>query len=217
MNLFVPKEHKKMLRSQIINLLAHHSKFKSYLEIGIYDKARNFNLIQIPRKVGVDPNPVYKATHVMTSDEFFEKHSDKTFDCVFIDGLHLDEQVRRDIDHALAVLNPGGAIVIHDCNPPTKWHQRTPFEGGPHPWNGTVWKAWMWHRINSPNLNMYVVDSDWGVGIIQKGEQQCYKIGTKIDPYDYSILENDRIAALNLISVDEFKKRLISIAAIPQA
>lgn len=195
-----------MLRSQIINLLATTHNYRTYLEIGIYDKARNFDLIQIPRKIGVDPNPIYKATHVMTSDEFFAQNPDKTFDCIFIDGLHLEEQVQRDIDNSLKALNPGGAIVIHDCNPPTEWHQRTPFEGGPHAWNGTVWRAWMWHRINSPDLQMYVVDTDWGVGVIHKGKQDCYKLKKK--KLEYSLLEKDRGKALNLISVEDFKQLL---------
>lgn len=194
-----------MLRSQIINLLAQRNKYRNYLEIGVYDKARNFNLIQISHKIGVDPNPVYKASHVMTSDEFFAQNPDKTFDCIFIDGLHLEDQVRRDIDNSLKALNSGGAIVVHDCNPPTEWHQRTPFEGGPNAWNGTVWRAWMWHRINSPNLQMYVVDTDWGVGVIQRGKQNCYKLKKK--SFDYSLLEKDRVKALNLISIDEFKQR----------
>jgi hypothetical protein len=40
----------------------------------------------------------------MTSDEFFEINK-STYDIIFIDGLHIDEQVERDIINGLKILN----------------------------------------------------------------------------------------------------------------
>jgi predicted O-methyltransferase YrrM len=68
--------------------------------------------------IGVDPNQ--GVTLRMTSDEFFAANQ-FTFDIVFIDGLH--DQVAKDIENSLRVLNPGGIIVMHDCNPTTKISQ----------------------------------------------------------------------------------------------
>lgn len=48
---------------------------------------------------------------------------------------------------------------------------------------------------------MCVVNSDWGIGIIQKGKQVCY---SKPEKLTYGLLDEDRINLLNLISVNNF-------------
>ena len=48
---------------------------------------------------------------------------------------------------------------------------------------------------------MSCVNCDWGVGIINRGFQNKYKTVKKID---YSLLEENRLKLLNLISVKEF-------------
>ena len=58
----------------------------------------------------------------MTSDEFFSQNKE-TFDLIFIDGLHIHEQVLKDIDNSLNVLNENGVILLHDCLPAKIWHQ----------------------------------------------------------------------------------------------
>ena len=47
----------------------------------------------------------------------------KQYDVIFIDGLHLEKQVIKDIGHALQHLNKNGTIVLHDCKPGSKFHQ----------------------------------------------------------------------------------------------
>ena len=96
---------------------------------------------------------------------------DLKFDVIFIDGLHLAEQVDKDIEHALMYVKEDGFIVLHDCNPPIFWHSReeyryifTPAEGN---WNRTTWKAFLKWRTNR-SLYSCCVDTDWGVGIISK-------------------------------------------------
>ena len=84
-------------RSAIINHLIHKNKLKYYLEIGVRD-LKNFNKIMVSHKLGVDPLPIKKDRRVITttSDEFFSKNV-KFFDLIFIDGLHLEHQVDKDI------------------------------------------------------------------------------------------------------------------------
>ena len=91
---------------------------------------------------------------------------------------------------------------MHDCNPPTAFHQRAVYEvNGKFPtWNGTVWKAWVEARCNNPNLSMAVANTDWGVGIIQRGAQTLYP--TKPQEIDYEKFNADRETILNLISVE---------------
>ena len=48
---------------------------------------------------------------------------------------------------------------------------------------------------------MCVVNSDWGLGIIQKGNQVCYPKPGKLT---YGLLDEDRINLLNLLSVNDF-------------
>ncbi len=61
----------------------------------------------------------------------------------FIDGLHTEEQVDKDVENSLKHLSPNGTIMLHDCNPPTEWHQRSyeDFCSNPCEWNGTCWRS----------------------------------------------------------------------------
>jgi SAM-dependent methyltransferase len=160
--------------------------------------------IMAHRKSSVDPDPEATAEYCMTSDKYF-RDNDETFDMIFIDGLHTGDQVRRDISNALAALNPGGFILLHDMNPPTAFHARDEYEvDGEFPtWNGTSWEGYAWHRKNSPQLSMCVVDTDWGVGVVQNGTQVPWGGNTE----DYTVLEANRKELLNLISVGEFLRR----------
>lgn len=155
------------MRWDIINDLIKKNGYKSYLEIGVYNKEWNFYKIICKHKVGVDPNPSVCATHAVTSDDYFASNKEK-FDIIFIDGLHHCDQVVKDIDNSLLHLNKGGTIVVHDCNPTTKAMQDVPRVQGE--WTGDVWKAWMIFR-RCPDLSMKVYDIDYGVGIIQEGKQ----------------------------------------------
>lgn len=195
-------------RTSIINYLITKYNLKNYLEIGVRDGV-NFNKIKIINKTGVDPDPTEECKtdkiEIMTSDDYFNKTKDsKKFDIIFIDGLHLMHQVDLDLENSLKHLNDNGFIIMHDCNPPTKFHQRenyeTRHERTPF-WNGTVWKSYVKLRMNNPNLKMNVVNCDWGVGVIQKGNQKCYE---KIDNFRYCHLKADRENMLNLISTYEF-------------
>ncbi len=55
-------------------------------------------------------DPGMGGTHRMTSDEFFRQYQGPPFDLIFIDGLHLSEQVLTDIKNALQWLSPGQVL-----------------------------------------------------------------------------------------------------------
>lgn len=215
-----------MQRWDIINDLINKNNYKSYLEIGYY-KGWSFDQVKCYDKTAVDPNPsktTYQETLPygkideewsmdeagvaalnysykvikLTSDDFFSK-SKKTYDIIFIDGLHESEQVYKDIINSLKVLNPGGTIVMHDCNPPKYEHTTSGIDGC---WTGDTYKALIQFRILHPH-NVFTVDTDWGVGII----------GDKIDGLVYSPFprvpeweefDKNRKEYLNLITVEEF-------------
>ena len=190
-------------RTTIINHLISKYKLNKYLEIGVR-KGDNFKNINIKFKKGVDPNPIYENEHLVkdTSDNFFSDNK-IIYDIIFIDGLHLEHQVDKDIANSLNCLSKNGFILLHDCNPPTKFHQRENYEfNGTFPaWNGTVWKSIVKLRMSNSNLQVCCVDCDWGVGIIRRGPSSLYK---KIENLNYENLETDRKNILNLISVKEF-------------
>jgi len=105
-----------MTRTDIINSLIGKIEAKSYLEIGVREPEGNYNKIVCENKVAVDPVPLGPGIIALTSDAFF-KQNESMFDVIFIDGLHVADQVERDIINSLAVLNPGGYIICHDMNP----------------------------------------------------------------------------------------------------
>lgn len=214
------EKSKKPSRTDIINfLLSTKQKDTYYLEIGVRNPEKNFNHIKARTKYSVDPGIEFIENPVdfkMTSDVFFQKLSKNEvlsnkirFDLIFIDGLHLANQVDKDIVNALKYIKEDGFIILHDCNPPTEWHSRelhsykhTPAEGH---WNGTTWKAFLKWRSN-PSINSCCIDSDWGVGVLSKN----YQIGKNIQPsnpfFEFSLLEANRTEYLNLIDFTKFKK-----------
>jgi hypothetical protein len=193
-----------MRRFDIINHMINLYGYKNYLEIGIRQK-KNFNRIIIETKHGVDPG--WDCTFKMTSDEFFEKN-EKNYDIIFIDGLHQHQQVMRDVSNSLKFLNENGTIIIHDCNPRRRSHQSKEYitkKGtGKGVWNGTVWRAFVRLRATRGDLEMTVVDTDHGVGIVKRGSQELLDV--REDQIKYSSLMRNRKKYLNLISVEEFLK-----------
>ncbi|SNS59077.1 Methyltransferase domain-containing protein [Ekhidna lutea] len=209
-------------RTEIINyLISFLDREVTYLEIGVRNPEENFNHIKAHTKYSVDPGlevKVNTADFPMTSDGFFEAldngdvlSKETKFDVIFIDGLHLANQVNKDIENALRYLTDDGFIVLHDCNPPSEWHARETYYYIDTPagsfWNGTTWKAFLKWRFN-PEVYSCCIDSDWGVGILS----QKHKIGNSIAPtnifYEYNDLKENRVELMNLIDFDQLKKSL---------
>ena len=157
-------------------------------------------------KDGVDPGLEYEhnpANYKMTSDEFFESiPKDKKWDVIFIDGLHLAQQVIKDVYNALDHLNEGGfivmQIVIHQMFGD---NERTTLSMGITILNGTTWKAYYALRITRTDLSMCCVDTDYGIGIIRRESQTLAPADNTF--YDYNVFQNNKNEYLNLITCDE--------------
>ena len=187
-------------RTNIINKLFEIYGFQSYLEIGVRIPAENFDLINAKSKHSVDPDPMGKCDYITTSDRFFENHAgDKTYDIIFIDGLHTAEQVYIDVINSIKHLNDGGFIVMHDCNPRKKLHQVLTM-------NGTVWKAFARLRMERADLKMYTIDTDWGIGLITRGRQELFPK----QEITFGMFVCNRKKLMQLISVDTFKKEYLN-------
>ncbi|MDO9213848.1 MAG: class I SAM-dependent methyltransferase [Methylococcales bacterium] len=197
-----------MYRFDIINHLIQRYDYQRYLEIGV-ETGEAFNNVQCAVKHGVDPFSD-NATFRIPSDEFFAMiHDDVEYDIIFVDGLHVEDQTQRDIENALLHLSDGGTIVVHDCNPPTEWHQRSyeDFLQKYSDWNGTTWRGFVNLRATRPDIEMCVVDTDWGCGIIRlDGEGQ--DVIDLPDNYSYTDFHARREEWLNLIPVEAFLQTL---------
>ncbi len=63
--------------------------------------------------------------------------------------------------------------MCHDMNPLNEASQTFPRVGKRGtPWNGDCWKAFVQLRMECDDLEMCVIDADWGLGIIRKGSQK---------------------------------------------
>ena len=214
--------NKKPVRSDVINFLISKNGGNNYLEIGVRNPDDNFNKIVCKNKYSVDPGIEFKSNPVdfkQTSDDFFNdflsgnisKLKNIKFDLIFIDGLHLADQVQRDIHHALQSICDDGYIVLHDCCPPSEYHAREDFNFKLSPaggsWNGTTWKAFYKARLN-PSLYSCCVDSDWGVGIIAKQPLLSCLNYLPCDEnlfYEFERMNKNRVKHLNLISFEGLK------------
>ena len=190
-----------MTRTEVLLTLVKRFNYKSYLEIGVQSGA-NFRAIPCAHKVGVDPDPRSDANVRLTSDEYFQRYTLK-FDLIFIDGLHEHAQVRRDIENSLHVLNPGGTIVCHDLNPASEAMQQVPRVQ--EEWTGDCWRAWMHFRHYAwlMNLQMFVIDTDYGCGIIQLGVASTQKV-PDTTLWSYAQFAERKQELLNLISPERF-------------
>ena len=199
-----------MNRWDIVNTFIKKNNYKRYLEIG-YGTGINFHKILLEDKTSVDRGDGVSAgdpfcKYLMPSSEFFSMAKSiglQKYDIVFIDGSHYCEDVIQDIKGSLDLLEEGGTIVMHDCNPEEEAHQVVP-DPRSGKWNGDVWKAFAHYRMTREDLNMYVVDPDEGCGVIQQGSQKLYSEISE-ESINYEFFEKNRKGLLNLLTVEEFE------------
>lgn len=226
-----------MDRTDIINSLIEKYNYTSYLEIGI-EKCQNFLKVNCKNKECVD-SFIFKddyignkditinyeseyyvydfieqniLTYKMDSDTFFNNNI-KTYDLIFIDGDHREQQVTKDIYNSLHCLNENGSILLHDSLP--EYDEMSLDERVTIGWQGSVYKSIL--KLNSiyEGLEYYTIDTDSGCCLIRKKEN--FKVRDSFDIYEdieYSDVFNKilvRNAALNVISVDEFNNMLNKI------
>ena len=158
-----------MHRTDIINALIEKHNYKTYLEIGI-STGDNFMGVKLKDKIGVDPELPYEHKDLIqtTSTDFFNSNI-KTFDLIFIDGLHHADQVEEDIVNAYSVLNKKGMILIHDVRPFDERSQRVPRETVS--WMGDVWRAWYgFINVYGHLIKTEFIEERAGIGAIYKNE-----------------------------------------------
>ena len=198
-----------MKRWDIINKFIEKNGYKTYLEVGLQSgMCRDYVNIPNENKTTIDPDTrSNNPTHLMTSDEFFNQN-DKTFDIIFIDGLHHGEQVLVDIENSLDVLNDGGVIFCHDMLPNNEDVQKVPRVQDI--WTGDCWKAWFKLRGIRKDLEMFIVESDWGVGVIKKGFQDIVEeLDMPLEKMTWELFtKHNALNNNNKLAVDLFQKQM---------
>lgn len=141
-----------------------------YLEIGVQTGTSLALAHDHTTVVGVDPAPqvdreVRRRPNVeiypQTADDFFaginRSHArTPAFDLAFIDGMHLIENVVRDLANVEEWMRPGGIIAIDDVLPyDPSIAGRVPLPGD---WAGDVWKIWPILAKWRPDLTITMVD-----------------------------------------------------------
>jgi len=183
-------------KAEIINRIVQEVGAISYLEIG-YGNGANFDKIECEVKLSIDPEakPTGKLQGVLyrkTSDEFFGINEDD-IDCVFIDGLHHCDQVRKDIINALKC--NAKAIILHDTIPTTEAHQIVPRKQ--LSWTGDCWRAVVGFKQSYPDVKLETYRSDYGLSVL-------YPEGKKVKKH----FENKEM------TYDEFKENEVTLLNI---
>ena len=201
-----------MERSDIINYLIKAYNYQSYLEVG-YGNGETFHKIELPleKKTGIDHRGPQGDPNLIriTAADYFKlnrKMGNKRYDLIFIDASHLCEDVENDLTNSLDCLVEEGTIVMHDCLPPNRYYQERKQSLYVSGWTGDTWKAFVKFRTLREDLNMYVVDTDYGCGVVRRGKQNTLDIDLDKD-LSYEIFEKNKTEWLNLITPEDFKKK----------
>jgi len=156
--------------------------------------------------------------------------ADRPFDIALVDSWHEYAPSWRDLQEGFRLIRPGGTLVVHDCLPPR------PAIAGPVPipgeWCGVSYQAYIDFVHSRNDLTFYTVDCDYGCGVIRK-KPHVTEFGQRArttlsmlrrlptrrlrrqwreakqaggeDVFAFVLV--NRVALLNLISVEEFLAR----------
>ncbi len=219
-----------MNRLTCLQTLIKQRKFNRYLEIGVANGQIFFNVNctvkmavdpdfmldnwRILGKIFVNPYNVFNRYFNKTSDDFFREdaprlYSKKKGQIALIDGMHEFAFALRDVENSLRNMTDDGVIILHDCNPLTseaacsfvEWKARG-FKGD---WSGDVWKTVLYLRACRPDLTTFVLDCDYGIGVVTKKPSEALSISKEdIDKFTFDDFSAHREKWLNLKPADYF-------------
>jgi hypothetical protein len=190
------------------------------LEIGVRNPDDCYNKINCNTKHSVDPGYENEKNNVdfkFTSDDFFnrlecgllELENNYKWDVIFIDGLHISNQVEKDVLNSLNHLSEDGFILLHDCNPFLYEYnyERVIEDYWGQGWNGTVWKVIYKLLCTREDLDVYTINTDEGVGLIKRGTGRKL-LEFENHYYEYKELHKNLEKHLNIITINELNNIL---------
>ncbi len=216
-----------MNRLDVIQALMRQKNLKNYLEIGV-ENGHIFFRIKSTFKIAVDPKFIFDASRRFgkaiinpynlnnqyfekTSDDFFAQDAQRVFSAkklqlALVDGMHEYQFALRDVENALNYMDDDGVIIMHDCNPQTAGAAGRFEDWEVGEWNGDVWRTIIHLRSQRPDLNVFVLDVDQGLGIVTKKTPEstvAFK-PAQIENLTYDELVQNREQWLNLKPADYF-------------
>ena len=102
----------------------------------------------------------------MTTDKFFKKNK-LMFDAIFIDASHEYEQVKKDFDNAMRVLNPGGTVFLHDTDPYSEEYMGPTFSNNAYLMNDYIENSGKYQYVTIPM-------DECGLSIVRKKTDNRY-------------------------------------------
>jgi len=231
--------HITLKKYDVVHALAKYYNYHSYLEIctattGNYfhkiDRSkfkRSFRLMYNCPADFDDGLPIdYRHSGFDISSSIKTIRDNKlSIDVCLVDGWHTYDNAFRDLEFAYDLLADGGALVVHDCLPPSLELASPNFMPGL--WCGVSYKAYVDFLLKNKLSDYFTGDTDYGCGIIYKkllqpyaGEHQHWASTknhireqlTKADGnYDkiYQLITENKIQLLNLISVNQFLENFV--------
>jgi hypothetical protein len=207
----------------LINWFAKEYNFSSYLEISTPTTGHYFDKVDptyIKTKECInyfvkEIDSLYKTSGntEMLDHNFsilpFENHlnriksKNQKFDVIFIDSFHTVDYTIRDLETALTLVSDRGIIIMHDCFPDKEsligpWHLGN--------WCGQTYEGYIRFLLTHNNLENFVMDIDYGCGIIRPFYKSEIKNDFVIDLNklnDWNYFWSNHKVLLNLISIDK--------------
>lgn len=194
---------------------------KNYLEIGV-ENGHIFFRVKSTFKVAVDPKFLFDFSRRLgkalinpynfnnqyfekTSDAFFAQDAQRVFSAkklqlALVDGMHEYQYALRDVENTLRYMQENGVVVMHDCNPQTAGAAGRFEDWEVGEWNGDVWRTIIHLRSQRPDLTVFVLDIDQGLGIVtrQKPDAMLDFTPAQIQALTYDELVQNREKWLNL-------------------
>ena len=160
-------------RYDLINYLIEKNKFLNYLEIGVFH-GDNIRLIKALHKDGVDPG----HEGIVAPEVTYPMTSDDFFELIKGHDIKYDIIFIDGLHHKEQV----------DKDIKNSLNHLVP--------NGYI-------LLNRPDLEVIVVDTDFGVGVVNFGKMTPYN---KLKDITWEYFQENKKELINLITVEEFKQ-----------
>jgi hypothetical protein len=223
-----------MFKSDIINGLGTRHGFTSYLEIctpttgyryGKVDRRQFTTCQRLMYRWCVEACDGLRIDYAVEGEAIESVAADlrrrgQSYDLILVDPWHGYEASLRDMRLALTLLKDGGALVVHDCAPPSLDFVAPVYVVGD--WCGMTYAAFVDFLAQEPSLEAYTVDADFGCAVVRRGRPNR-KGGARLRPDPAALtgwqaagpdhadrfryFDRHRAELLNLISIEEFQDR----------
>ncbi|RSZ60469.1 hypothetical protein HF313_19725 [Massilia atriviolacea] len=167
-------------KADVINRLVRQFGYKRYLEYNKLDGGKCFadvvceskTLAFIPEHAYLDADATerllgttatFGTRDILTLPQLLERHAGERFDLILYDPVHVRPEVDQVARALPALLNPGGILIVHDCNPEKE--EITTVKRCPGAWVGETYKAFALLRHHNPGKAL-TVGEDFGCGLV---------------------------------------------------